>query len=292
MITERLLPRLGEFNPKGIETFADPDMQYALRAALETYARTGEHDVADLLVDILVNRTAEPERNLRQLALTESLAVASKLVTEQYAVLSLIWLIRYTSDPAVTDLESLVSSVKTNLGPYLELARPSRSIYEHLEYTGCGTISLGETDLPMIFRTNYPGVFASGFDDADMAQAFDNQNPDALQELLIPWRHTGGLWQFNAASGEQLEEQASAVGFTSRQIEQAVGLLKAKLLSESAIREILIEASPSVAGPLFDLWENSQIKSMNLTTVGIAIAHANCRRVMGRTPGPLSTWID
>jgi hypothetical protein len=41
---------------------------------------------------------------------------------------------------------------------------------------------------------------------------------------------------------------------------------------------------------LFDIWNNSEMKHMTLTSVGIAIAQANFRRKTGKTID-LSIWI-
>ena len=42
---------------------------------------------------------------------------------------------------------------------------------------------------------------------------------------------------------------------------------------------------------LFDVWDNSHMKNMSLTSVGIAIGHANIRRVTKETDN-LSIWIN
>lgn len=107
LIVERLLPRLMELHPQGVETFADPDVQYALLAAQRTYARTGDKDVADVLVDILVDRTKETKRSVLQLALNASLDVAAKLTSDQFAALSLMWLIKYTINNSINGRDAL-----------------------------------------------------------------------------------------------------------------------------------------------------------------------------------------
>jgi len=41
----------------------------------------------------------------------------------------------------------------------------------------------------------------------------------------------------------------------------------------------------------FDNWDNSSIKSFTLTSMGIAIAHANIKRLSGAF-ADLSVWIN
>lgn len=157
MIVERLLPRLAELNPAGVETFGDPDVQFALMAAQRTYARTGDKDVADVLVDILVDRTKETTRNVRQLALNESLEVAAKLTGDQFATLSILWLLKYTRNYSIVSRDSLHEYIDTYLAPHVPLLRTSLATFQHLEYAGCGSIGIGQISIEAIFRKTYGG---------------------------------------------------------------------------------------------------------------------------------------
>lgn len=54
--------------------------------------------------------------------------------------------------------------------------------------------------------------------------------------------------------------------------------------------DALIEIGPCMRS-LNDLWTTTPLPNILLTTVGIAIAHANYRRVTG-VAAPLSIWIS
>jgi hypothetical protein len=66
-------------------------------------------------------------------------------------------------------------------------------------------------------------------------------------------------------SNEGLEEDAIAI---VRQLHNT------GLLSENEVVSEIIESLPS-ASSLFQLWNNSALKNLVLTSVGIAIGHAN-----------------
>lgn len=55
------------------------------------------------------------------------------------------------------------------------------------------------------------------------------------------------------------------------------------------IRAELIAALPWMA-QLFDLWDSTPIKNLTLTSVGIALAHANMKKRTGRD-FDLSIWL-
>ena len=60
-------------------------------------------------------------------------------------------------------------------------------------------------------------------------------------------------------------------------------------MSDVEVKEYLLNLRPDL-NSLFDVWENSHVKSLTLTSVGIAIAHANIQRKIGEQFN-LSIWI-
>jgi len=61
-------------------------------------------------------------------------------------------------------------------------------------------------------------------------------------------------------------------------------------MDRDEIREKCIEIRPYMSG-LFETWLESEMRHFVLTSVGIAIGHANIRRVVGEF-ADLSIWIN
>ena len=72
-ITEEFLSKLQKEHPAGLEKSNDPDFQYALFTVQKEYARNGDKDLGDLLVDLLVDRSKQEQRDILQIVLNESL---------------------------------------------------------------------------------------------------------------------------------------------------------------------------------------------------------------------------
>ena len=51
-------------------------------------------------------------------------------------------------------------------------------------------------------------------------------------------------------------------------------------MSAAEVKDYIIGARPGLQ-KLFDVWDNSHMSKLTLTTVGIAVAHANLRRRTG-----------
>ena len=292
MVVRRLLPKMAQLNPSGIETFEDPDVQYALISAQKTYARTGDSDVADVLVDILVDRTKETERNVRQLALNESLEVAAKLTGDQFAALSLIWLLRDTKSSEIASIPTLAKYVEDYLAPHVDLVRESTATYQHLEFAGCGSIiRLGHRRLSQIFADRYPGLFCRGVPSESLTEAFGDPLPQHILKVVGPSLHDPALYQFLVMEEELLQTEGRSAGWSEEEIEKAREIFKDRLMDADEAGAVMRKAHPAM-DRLLNLWEETLFGKLALTTVGITIAHANCRRVMGESPADLSIWIN
>ena len=62
-LVDNFLNEVKERNPKAIQTMEDPGMQYAIFTAQKEYAKTGDKDLSDMLVDILVDRASKAAIN-------------------------------------------------------------------------------------------------------------------------------------------------------------------------------------------------------------------------------------
>src|SRR5258706_9702008 len=107
VITENFLSKLQQENPAGFEKSDDPDFQYALFSVQKEYARNGDKDLGDLLVDLLIDRSKQEQRDILQIVLNESLSTAPKLTESQLAVLAVIFLFRYTQNLGVGNHQML-----------------------------------------------------------------------------------------------------------------------------------------------------------------------------------------
>src|SRR5207244_8541795 len=106
-VTDAFLRKLQEQNPGGVRQAAEPDFQHAVYTVQKEYARCGDKELGDLLVDLLVDRTKESSRSILQIVLNESLSVAPKLTQAQLAALSLVFLFLYTIKQGISSCELL-----------------------------------------------------------------------------------------------------------------------------------------------------------------------------------------
>jgi hypothetical protein len=284
-ITTKFISKLHNENPDGLSEFKSPDFLNSLFVVQKEYAKSGDEDLGELLIDLLIDRSRESDRSFLQVVLNESLVVVSKLTSEQISTLTVCFLIRHCrSHPANHDAFS--QYFEKHLTPFVHLMTTTRGSFQHLASTGCGSISIGEASLETILRANYSGLFNKGFDPLKIQELGLNSYPTMFVKCL----NDNAKLQVNALDIEALNVSLSNLNITEDHKVAIKTLFESNIMSDAEIREKAIEISP-IFGELFPKWNDTSFKNFMLDSIGISIGHANLKRVLGEFSA-LSIWIN
>jgi hypothetical protein len=287
-ITGEFLSKLQEEHPAGLEKSNDPDFQYALFTVQREYARNGDKQLGDLLVDLLVDRSKQEQRDILQIVLNESLNTAPKLTESQLAALALIFLFGHTQNFRVGNHETLGLYLDKHVAPFASKIVKNLACYQHLQFCGCGSIGLGTRELELIIGSVYQGQFLKGFDEKEVADRGISLGLDP--NFFIRCLNDPSKIQVRANSKETLEKAFEAYAVTPDDRSKIGALFDVGKMSNSEIRDKCIEIRPFMS-EVFDVWSDSAMKNFTLTSVGIAIGHANIKRLVGEFAN-LSIWIN
>jgi hypothetical protein len=265
----------------------NPDMQYVLYSAQREYARSGDADLGELLVSLLVERTKMSERSLLQIVLNEAVGAVSKLTIDQLDILSLVFVLRYSRRKHLSTANDFLQYLDETVLPFLDTPSIKQSAYQHLEFAGCASIDMGHVNLERLFLGNYPGLFCGGFLRPMINSLFGEAGPPS--GLLIPSFHQPERYQVAAIDEPGIRELANQMGLRDQVTESLVHMQKQALLSEQEVRDFVVRSRPAAA-KLFSLWSESAMQHLKLTSVGIAIGHANMERRVG-IRFDLTIWI-
>lgn len=287
-ITEEFVNKLQQQNPIGLEQAKDPDFQHALFGVQKEYARCGDKGIGELLIDILIDRSKHPTRDILQIVLNESLTVAPKLTTDQLAALSIIFLFRYTINNEINSLPTYYKYLDLHIKPFANSISNRQVSYQHLEYSGCGAISISSIELPELIRSQYGGIFSKGLDETQFES----------KQFIIP-RHSPifsrcinneNNIQVNAINEEAIKTEADNHNIPESEIPKLIAMYNESMMSHEEIRDLTINGAPYMSN-VFEIWSKSAMKNITLTSVGIAIGHANVKKDIGEFTN-LSIWIN
>lgn len=287
IITQSFLEKLMRENPAGLASAKDPDFQNSLFTAQKEFAKCGNSDMGGILVDLLIDRSRESSRDLKQIVLNEAIQTVAKLTENQIAILSVVFALKYTVNHTINSLINLGDYLDKYVLPQMKLITDSQAAYEHLEYASCGIIQVTSVGLSKIWETYYTGLFLKGFelDEIDKERlSYETQSKYIMQCL-----NDASKYQVNAISLENLNKGLTAESILENEAKYIIELFEKNKMSSDEIKAKVIEIRPYMAD-LYSIWENSLMKNFQLTSVGKAIGHANLRRYLGDF-ADLSIWM-
>ena len=286
-IAERFAQRMKDEAPEVLRSVTDPDVLHAISTAGLTFARSGDDDLGDVLVDLLADRCAAEQRSLMAIVLNEAIATAGRMTRSQMAILSIVWRLTRTKYGRMDSPESFKQYLNEQVKALLEQVPEGEASFWHLQYLGCVSIELTELNLAANFLAAYPGVFSLGFTrdevDDDLLNAVDST------PLLMPCMRDANRLQVAALDENGIRAHVENLS-GKHHAEALIALQNVHLMTPEAVK-FWVESELPWAARLFELWPTTPLQNCRLTSVGMAIAHANYRKLTGSNP-PLSIWID
>jgi hypothetical protein len=286
-ITDQVIKKLKKDFPEGLQKAKDPDFQYALFTVQKEYARNGDKDLGDLLVNLLVDRSKQNQRDILQIVLNESLSTVPKLTDTHLAALAVIFLFRHTQFN-IGNHQMFGEHLDKHLLPFISKLSKNAAGYQHLAFAGCGTIGIGENSIEGMLGAVYQGLFFKGFEQSEIKNLAIGI--ELFFQFFMPCLNDQSKFQVNVNNKEILESHFETQGVSPEDRTKILQLFNLGKMSEPEIREKLIAIRPYMAGVL-EIWTNSPMKNFTLTSVGIAIGHANIKRLIGEFAS-LSIWIN
>lgn len=284
---DKMVAKISNASPKSLSTFREPATQLAIHSAQKQYGKTGDPDLRELLLSLLSDLFRQEDRNIMKIVLEESLEVAGKLTQDQINALSVIFVLRYTRNMGLLDHEMFTNYFRETWIPFVDNLPSSQARFQHLEFAGCGSISFGSMALIHIFKRNYPAIFSAGFP----ADALDQLEApkEVLATWVIPCHNNSELRQLVFPSKDSLEKSLAKFNWPGQTPTTIRNFLDITLPDEEII-ELAVRLCPEFQR-IVDFWENTPANKMTLTSVGIAIGHANLKRQTGQE-FDLDIWIN
>jgi hypothetical protein len=288
-ITREYLEKLQNSNLVALVSVQDPDMLQAIYTAQEGYARSGEEDLERILIDLLVDRSGQQDRDLKTVVLNEAIAVLPKLTARQRATIAICFVVRYTQYTGPLDLDSCFVYIDHNIVPFIELTSDKMADYQHIQSSGVGVIDSYPNRLGNIFSRIFCGFFTNGFTADELppvAREYLREH-EGNSRILVPCLRNSRKLQINSPSLQGITELSAAEGADRGQL---VSLSAFGLMHESEIKADLISRLPEMS-VLLERWDNTPLEQLELTTVGLAIGHSYWRQITGGSV-PLDIWLD
>ncbi len=206
--------------------------------------------------------------------------VVGRLTQKQMDALSLVVLIRRPRPIAdVVNLPSIYNHLRSQISPWAPILDTDELDLHHLAYTGCLSIADGSCTFASALWQAFSGLWSHGISPEEI--------PEELRELVtngtafVRCLRDPTKLQVNAINKSVADSLASTHGFPLAW----VALLERNRMSEAEIDEDVALQVPELED-VISKWNETKLSHCELTSVGIAVGHANARRRLGREKVP------
>ena len=274
------------------QAFADPDFQYLLRSSQQTYARSGDEQTCDNLVNLIAERSKIASRDLISLSLNTAVERAGMLSAEAFAALSYAFFWTKVRQSGKTTIGSVAKHLLQFADPILAEVPRSDLSYSYLESVGCGKMQpLTSVTLPIILVQSYPHLFSNGVPKSDIeARVEDAAFAQSIIDAGILVHVGENLFVSSLGSQDEFITAIKGCGLADEKAKLAWEVVVSRPMANEQIDQLLQSAGFKIS-PHQEIWDSTALRHFDLTTVGLAIGHANLKRVAS-FPADLSLWLN
>jgi hypothetical protein len=256
-----------------VDEVQSPGVQMALVSAQKEFIKSGDKDLSQLLVNVLVERTAQPQRNLLQITLDDSLTALGRLTNSHVSTILLSFLLNNFSKGHVTNVTTVKTFFDSYVQPLIPHASRSRAAYDHLVSVGCGEIVYGNGELINNILSNYKAAFNSGMDEATFLSLHKKGLVDPVKypHLVVHCGNNYKKVQIGYLTDHALSVAVTRFGLSNEVANELQQIFNDTTMPIDDIKSQLLGFGSYMA-ELFDLWENTPFSSLTLNNIGKVLA--------------------
>lgn len=273
--------------PEQLAKFSDPDIQTTLYSAVQSSARKDNVTLRKMLSNLVIQRVAHDENELKQKVLNEAVNTVPKLTSSHLKILTLCFLIRHTTQRWPSSWENFKILLSLTLQPFVDV-RASDAEIMHLQYAGCGKVeevfSFGLADH---WRNTYSYLFQEPYSEDDVNSLALPE--DIKQEIVVEIVGKGTV--IHKPNKGELKSYLEEKQVDEHLIERVIGIYEQKLMKPEQVKE-LMESELSWMKNVFRIIEKTKLNNLTLTPVGMAIAISYYESVVGGTSLDLDIWVN
>lgn len=292
LFESELLARF-EVRPELTSAMEDPDVQHYTAESAKGFIRMGPEASPDLLLDLLEKRCEQRQRSLTAAIFDQALQVTPLLTDEQLDILTITWLVTRVRLGHVYSVDALSEKIRAFWVPFSSRLPDGEVAYSHLDFLRCATVSVLETKLYAVLPPVYPGLFTTGVPPAEVPAGFIGGEDEwkAVRDTYMTrcLRNPENI-QVNALNKDQLAGLANVHGAPPELLTILETMQQSNLMSAEEVNAWLSDIHPHIA-VLVKRWEETPLQHLRLTSVGLAIAHTNAKRVTG-FDADIKIWLE
>jgi len=112
------------------------------------------------LSSLITQRINNDDEDLKRIVYDEAISTIGKLTIDQLKIITLCYLVKYTSYSGIVSWETYKTYLNTHIKPFLGF-KNTNAEFQHIEYAGCGSIGISSWDVINIHKQQYSFLFSN-----------------------------------------------------------------------------------------------------------------------------------
>lgn len=272
-----------------ISKLKEPDTQLTLMEAAKISGRKQNEELRNLLANLVVSRIQNDKsgkEELKNIVYNEAISTINKLTLDQLKIITLCYLLRYTSYGGIVSWDAFKTYLNTHINPFLGF-KDTNAEFQHIEYAGCGSIGIGSWDIINIYKKQYSFLFFN-LVEKDQIDSLNILDDIKKEIVVLDTKEDKYFVRFkNKTDLEKYLKEKNIEGETEKKL---VSIYESHIKNNEDVKN-KISNETEIGKELLDLCEKSNLKHLSLTSVGIAIGASYFEQVTGEKID-IGIWIN
>lgn len=263
-----------------------PDFQYISKTASISASRSSSVELHKNLSSLIVQRINNDDEDLKRIVYDEAISTINKLTLDQLKIITLCYLLRYTSYGGIVSWKAFKKYLDNHIKPFMGF-KNTNAEFQHIEYAGCGSLGIGSRNLINIYKHEYSFLFLKLIE----KDQINNLNlPNKIKEDIIVLDKKEDKYFIKFKNKTDLEKYLKDKKVDEEKSKKLISVYENHIKNDDDINKKISEET-TVGKGLVDLWEKSNLKHLSLTSVGIAIGASYFEQTVGEKID-ISIWIN
>lgn len=263
-----------------------PDFQYVSKTASISASRSSSRELHKNLSSLITQRINNNDEDLKRIVYDEAISTIGKLTMDQLKIITLCYLLKYTSYGGIVSWETYKKYLDTHIKPFLGFKNTNAG-FQHIEYSGCGSVGIGSWNVLDIHKQQYSFLF-SNLTEKDQIDSLTLTGE--IKEEIVTLDPKEDKYFIKFRNKSELEEHLRGKKVDDETTKKLVSIYESHIKNNEEIKKKMVEET-GVGKELVELWDKSDIKHLSLTSVGIAIAASYFEQTVGEKID-ISIWIN
>ncbi|MFI3272046.1 MAG: LPO_1073/Vpar_1526 family protein [Pseudomonadota bacterium] len=266
------------------EAFATPSFQWSFRNAQIGYAKNGNEELKENLVELLLERAKEVKKSRKQILLDEAIEVLPKLSQEHIDYLSFFIALTYTTMSSLITLDKFRNYIQRNVLSFYHDSFLDDTFPSYIRHFKLVTVlEEGSHFKPLEerFRLNLQGLFSKGFPISEIEMILNRIH--CKEPICMPCLHDKSKIQFNVLTVSCLKSKIKALNLDNQE-KAILDLFEKSTMSPPEIKKFILDDIPGIEN-IFLVWRKSSfsLKALKPTPLGVLIGEINYNKKLNES---------